>query len=203
MFGDSGPGIAVVIFGVTIVASLYGLYRSPQFIERCLFRPYFFLRKQRYETIVTSGFVHGDFVHLLLNMVTFYFFAFPLESRIGPARFALLYLLGLIASDLGTYFKHRNDPDYASLGASGAISAVLFAAIVYFPEMKLFIIPIPVPIPAPLFAVGYVAYSWWSARQARGRINHDAHLVGALFGVVFVMLTDPQAWAGMLRTLFG
>ena len=203
MFGDSGPGIAVVIFGVTIAASLYGLYRSPQFIERCLFRPYFFLRKQRYETIVTSGFVHGDFGHLLLNMVTFYFFAFPLESRIGPARFALLYLLGLIASDLGTYFKHRNDPDYASLGASGAISAVLFAAIVYFPEMKLFIIPIPVPIPAPLFAVGYVAYSWWSARQARGRINHDAHLVGALFGVVFVMLTDPQAWAGMLQTLFG
>jgi membrane associated rhomboid family serine protease len=203
MFEDSGPGIAVVIFGVTIAASLYGLYRSPQFIERCLFRPYFFLRKQRYETIVTSGFVHGDFGHLLLNMVTFYFFAFPLESRIGPARFALLYLLGLIASDLGTYFKHRNDPDYASLGASGAISAVLFAAIVYYPEMKLFIIPIPVPIPAPLFAVGYVAYSWWSARQARGRINHDAHLVGALFGVVFVMLTDPQAWAGMLRTLFG
>ncbi|RPH44798.1 MAG: rhomboid family intramembrane serine protease [Lysobacterales bacterium] len=203
MFGDSGPGIAVVIFGVTIAASLYGLYRSPQFIERCLFRPYFFLRKQRYETIVTSGFVHGDFGHLLLNMVTFYFFAFPLESRIGPARFALLYLLGLIVSDLGTYFKHRNDPDYASLGASGAISAVLFAAIVYYPEMKLFIIPIPVPIPAPLFAVGYVAYSWWSARQARGRINHDAHLVGALFGVVFVMLTDPQAWAGMLRTLFG
>jgi len=203
MFEDSGPGIAVVIFGVTIAASLYGLYRSPQFIERCLFRPYFFLRKQRYETIVTSGFVHGDFGHLLLNMVTFYFFAFPLESRIGPARFALLYLLGLIASDLGTYFKHRNDPDYASLGASGAISAVLFAAIVYYPEMKLFIIPIPVPIPAPLFAVGYVAYSWWSARQARGRINHDAHLVGALFGIVFVMLTDPQAWAGMLRTLFG
>jgi membrane associated rhomboid family serine protease len=188
---------------VTIAASLYGLYRSPRFIERCLFRPYYFLRKQRYETIVTSGFVHGDFGHLLLNMVTFYFFAFPLESRIGPARFALLYLLGLIASDLGTYFKHRNDPDYASLGASGAISAVLFAAIVYYPEMKLFIIPIPVPIPAPLFAVGYVAYSWWSARQARGRINHDAHLVGALFGVVFVMLTDPQAWAGMLRTLFG
>ena len=203
MFGDSGPGIAVVIFGVTIAASLYGLYRSPRFIERCLFRPYFFLRKQRYETIVTSGFVHGDFGHLLLNMVTFYFFAFPLESRIGPARFALLYLLGLIASDLGTYFKHRNDPDYASLGASGAISAVLFAAIVYYPEMKLFIIPIPVPIPAPLFAVGYVAYSWWSARQARGRINHDAHLGGALFGVIFVMLTDPQAWAGMLRTLFG
>ena len=99
-------------------------------------------------------------------------------------------------SDLGTFFKHRNNPDYASLGASGAISAVLFALVVYFPEMSLFIIPIPVPIPAPLFAVGYVAYTWWSAKQARGRINHDAHLGGALFGVLFVMLTDPDGLRG-------
>ena len=203
MFGNTGIGVAAIIFGVTIAASLYGLYRSPQLIHRCLFQPYWFLRKQRYETVITSGFVHADVSHLLLNMLTFYFFAFTLERRIGSARFALLYLLGLVASDLVTYFKHRNDPDYASLGASGAISAVLFAAIVYFPEMKLFIIPIPVPIPAPLFAVGYVAYSWWSARQARGRINHDAHLGGALFGLLFVMLTDPGAWSGMLQSLFG
>jgi membrane associated rhomboid family serine protease len=203
MFGDRGAGIAVVIFALTVGASLYGLYRSPQFIERCLFRPYWFLRERRYETIVTSGFVHADLGHLLFNMVTFYFFAFPLEARIGPARFALLYLLGLIVSDLGTYFKHRNNPDYASLGASGAISAVLFAAIVYFPQMQLFIIPIPVPIPAPLFAVGYVAYSWWSARSARGRINHDAHLGGALFGILFVALTDPRSASEMLRTVLG
>ena len=195
--------MAAVVFAVTIGASLYGLYRSPRFIERCLFEPYRFLRERRYETIITSGFVHADFGHLLANMLTFYFFAFPLESRIGPARFTLLYLLALIASDLPTYFKHRNNPNYASLGASGAISAVLFAAVVYFPAMKLIVIPIPLPIPAPLFAVGYVAYTWWSARQARGRINHDAHLGGALFGVLFVMLTDPAAWSGLLRTLVG
>ena len=77
------------------------------------------------DTIVTSGFVHADLPHLIFNMVTFYFFAFPLERQIGSARFAALYLLGLVVSDLGTYFKHRNDPQYASLGASGAISAVL------------------------------------------------------------------------------
>jgi len=203
MPGSSGIGVAAVIFGVTVAASLYGLYRSPLFIERCLFRPYLFLRQRRYETIITSGFVHADFGHLLFNMLTFYFFAFPLERQIGSARFALLYLAGLVVSDVSTYFKHRNDPEYASLGASGAINAVLFAAIVYFPHMQLFIIPIPVPIPAPLFAVGYVVYSWWSARQARGRINHDAHLSGALFGIVFVMLTDPATAAGMLRTLLG
>jgi membrane associated rhomboid family serine protease len=191
--------IAVVIFAATLVASLAGLYAKPQIIERSLFRPYWFLRRKQYDTVVTSGFVHADLPHLIFNMVTFWFFAFPLERQIGPVRFAVLYFLALAVSDFGTYFKHRNDPQYASLGASGAISAVLFAAIVYFPWMKLFIIPIPLPIPAPLFAVGYVAYSWYSARQARGRINHDAHLGGALFGLLFVLLTDPAAFGQLLR----
>jgi membrane associated rhomboid family serine protease len=195
--------IALVIFVATLVASLAGLYAKPQLVERSLFRPYWFLRRRQYATVVTSGFVHADLPHLVFNMVTFWFFAFPLEKQIGPVRFAVLYLLGLVVSDLGTYFKHRNDPQYASLGASGAISAVLFAAIVYFPWMKLFIIPIPLPIPAPLFAVGYVAYSWYSARQARGRINHDAHLGGAVFGLLFVLLTDPAAFGQLLRWLGG
>jgi membrane associated rhomboid family serine protease len=193
--------VALLIFVATLAASLLGLYARPQIIERSLFRPYWFLRRRQSETIVTSGFVHADLPHLLFNMVTFYFFAFALERQIGPVRFALLYLLALVVSDLGTWLKHRNDPQYASLGASGAISAVLFAAIVYFPWMKLFIIPIPLPIPAPLFAVGYVAYSWYSARQARGRINHDAHLGGALFGVLFVLVTDPAAFAQFMRWL--
>jgi membrane associated rhomboid family serine protease len=193
--------IALVIFAATLVASLAGLYARPQLIERSLFRPYWFLRRRQYATAVTSGFVHADLPHLAFNMVTFWFFAFPLEKQVGPVRFAILYLLALVVSDLGTFFKHRNDPQYASLGASGAISAVLFAAIVYFPWMKLFIIPIPLPIPAPLFAVGYVAYSWYSARQARGRINHDAHLGGALFGLLFVLLTDPAAFGQLLRWL--
>lgn len=191
--------IALVIFVATIVASLAGLYAKPQIIERSLFRPYWFLRRRQYDTLVSSGFVHADLPHLIFNMVTFWFFAFPLERQIGAARFAVLYFLALAVSDLGTYVKHRNDPQYASLGASGAISAVLFAAIVYFPWMKLFIIPIPLPIPAPLFALGYVAYSWYSARQSRGRINHDAHLGGALFGLVFVLLTDPAAFGQFVR----
>ena len=195
--------VALVIFVATLAASLLGLFAAPKIIERSLFRPYYFLRRKQYDTIVTSGFVHADLPHLIFNMMTFWFFAFPLEKEIGPVRFALLYFLGLVVSDAGTYFKHRNDPQYASLGASGAISAVLFAAIVYFPWMKLFIIPIPLPIPAPLFAVAYVAYSWWSARQARGRINHDAHLGGALFGLVFVLLADPAAYGRLLGWLGG
>jgi membrane associated rhomboid family serine protease len=203
MFGRSGIGVAAVIFAVTIAASLYGLYRSPRFIDRCLFRPYSFLRRQQYATVITSGFVHADLGHLLVNMLTFYFFAFPLERSIGTLRFALLYFVGLIASHAGTWYKHRNEPGYASLGASGAISAVLFAGIVYFPDMKLFMIPIPIPIPGWLFAIGYVAYSWYSGRQEGGRINHDAHLAGALSGLAFVALSDPAAWSHLVRSLVG
>jgi len=190
--------VAAIILVVTLATSLAALYGSPKIIEHSLFRPYWFLRRRQYATIVTSGLVHADLPHLIFNLITFYFFAFQLEKQIGGARFAALYLIGLVVSDAGTYFKHRNDPDYASLGASGAISAVLFASIVYFPWQKLFIIPIPVPIPAPIFAIGYVAYSWYSSRQARGRINHDAHLGGALAGLAFVLLTDPGAYSQLL-----
>jgi membrane associated rhomboid family serine protease len=195
--------IAAIILVVTLATSLAGLYGSPKIIEQSLFRPYWFLRRRQYATVVTSGLVHADLPHLIFNLITFYFFAFQLEKQIGGARFAALYLLGLVVSDAGTYLKHRNDPDYASLGASGAISAVLFASIVYFPWQKLFIIPIPVPIPAPIFAIGYVAYSWYSARHARGRINHDAHLGGALFGLAFVALTDPGAYRQLLQWASG
>jgi membrane associated rhomboid family serine protease len=192
---------ALLIFAATIVASLLALYVAPGLLERCVFRPYWLVRKHQYDTLVTSGFVHADLPHLLFNMFTFWFFAFPLERRIGGGAFAVLYFSSLVLSDAGTYLKHRNDPQYASLGASGAITAVLFAYIVYYPTQSLLILPIPVPIPAPLFAVLYVAYSWYSARQARDRVNHDAHLGGALYGLVFVLLTDPAAYrtlAGML-----
>jgi membrane associated rhomboid family serine protease len=195
--------VALLIFVVTIAASLAGLYGNRQIIDRSLFRPYEFLRKKQYASVISSGFVHADLPHLIFNMMTFYFFAFPLEKQIGSVRFAALYFLGLVVSDVGTFLKHRDDPQYASLGASGAISAVLFAAIVYFPWMELFIIPIPLPIPAPLFAVAYVGYSWWSARQARGRVNHDAHLGGALFGLLFVLLTDPGAYSGLMAWATG
>lgn len=196
------PSAALVIFIITIATSLLGLYGSPKLIDSCLFRPYWFLRRKEYHTVITSGLVHGDLMHLLFNMMTFYFFAFMLERYIGMTWFLILYLAGLLVSHAGTYFKHKNDADYACLGASGAISAVLFASIVFFPEQSLFIIPIPVPIPAPLFAIAYLAYTYYASKQAQGRINHDAHLGGALTGLAFVALVAPGAYGNLMRNLF-
>lgn len=200
MFPDIGPA-ALVILAANIGFGLVGLYVAPQLVERAVFRPHEFARGRRRITLVTSGFAHADLPHLLFNMITFWFFGRPLEQYIGTPLFVLLYAAGLLISPVVSYFRHRNDPAYGTLGASGAISAVLFAAIVYFPAMKLMILPIPVPIPAPLFGAGYLAYSWWSSRHHRGRINHDAHLVGALVGLAFVALVHPQAWADALRLL--
>ena len=194
---------AAIILGTTVIVSLLGLWAVPSLIERNLFRPFWFLPRRQYWTAVTSGFVHADLGHLLFNSLTYWFFAFPLERMIGSARFAALYFIGLVASDTGTYFKHRRDPDYACLGASGAILAVLFASIVYIPHQSIMIMPIPLPIPAPLFAIGYLAYSFYAARAQRGRINHDAHFYGALAGLAFVALTDPAAWERAARIIFG
>jgi membrane associated rhomboid family serine protease len=186
---------------LTVGISLLGLYRLPQLVDKCLFRPFFFLRQRQYQTMISSGFVHADVGHLLFNMFTFYFFAFPLERFIGTIPFLILYIAGLVTSHTCTYFKQRNNAEYASLGASGAISAVLFAYIVYFPTTMLMIIPIPVPIPAVLFAVGYVGYSYWASAHSRGRINHDAHLCGALAGLGFVAVTEPGAFTELLKTM--
>jgi membrane associated rhomboid family serine protease len=196
---ESGQIAAPLIMILTIGISLMGLFQSPRIIDMCLFRPYFFLRKGQYSTMILSGFVHADIGHLLFNMFTFYFFAFPMERFIGTIPFLLLYFFGLVVSHTCTWYKQRNNPGYASLGASGAISAVLFAFIVYFPTTTLMIIPIPVPIPAFLFAIGYVAYSYWASTQNTGRINHDAHLCGAVSGLMFVAVTNP----GAFTRLFG
>ncbi len=201
MFFDGQIG-AAGIMGLTIGISLLGMYRAPAIVQKFLFRPYLFLRARQFDTMIMSGFIHADVGHLLFNMITFYFFAFPMERYLGTIPFLALYFVGLVASHTCTYFKHRNNPRYASLGASGAISAVLFAYIVYFPTTTLMIIPIPVPIPAALFAVGYVAYSYWASTQSRGQINHDAHLCGALSGLAFVATTDPAAFS-RLTTIFG
>lgn len=191
------------LLAVIVLASLVGLFVAPALIERNLFRPYWLVSRREYATPITSAFLHADLAHLFFNAFTFWAFAFALERQIGTWRFLALYAFGLLASSLGTYFKHRGDPGYRCLGASGAILAVLFASIVYTPTASIFILPIPVPIPAPLFAVAYLAYSYYAAGQARGKVNHDAHLAGALAGIAFVALTDAQALGRAWRLVVG
>jgi membrane associated rhomboid family serine protease len=200
MLGNIGPA-AGTIFVLILGASIVALWVAPQLLDKWAMRPYFIARDRNYLPLMTSGFVHADFGHLFFNAITFYFFAIPLERYIGTPKFLLLYFAGLLLSQVTSYLKHRNNPQYATLGASGAITAVLFASVVYVPTQTIFIIPIPVPIPAPLFAVGYLAYTWWSARNPRGRINHDAHFGGAITGLVFVALFDPGAYSRALQLL--
>ena len=197
---DNGHYAAPIIMFLTIGISLLGMYQLPDIINRFLFRPYHFLREKQYDTMVMSGFIHADMTHLLFNMITFYFFAFPMERFLGTTKFVILYFVGLVLSHACTWFKERDNPQYASLGASGAISAVLFAFIVYFPMTMLYVFFIPMP--ALLFAFLYVGYSWWGSRNARDNINHDAHLCGALSGWGFVAVTDPAAFSRLLSMLF-
>ena len=186
-----------------VAASLIGFSR-PQWLVRNLFRPYWLIREREFHTLVSSGFLHGSLGHLVFNCFTFWAFGPRLEVEMGTPAFACLYLLGLLGSDLGTYVHHRQDPQYRSLGASGAILAVLFASIAYFPHSSIFILPIPLPIPAPLFALGYLVYSFVASRQAQaGRINHDAHLAGAIIGLGFVALYAPARMADLLHSVLG
>lgn len=192
---------AATLLVLIVVISTIGLL-SPRFLGWALLRPYLVAReRQQLAKLITSGFVHADLGHLIFNLITFYSFGFRLESAIGTAQFATLYLFGLLLSNIGTTLKHRDDPNYASLGASGAILAVLFASIVHFPEQRLLLLPIPIPIPAPWFALGYLALTYYWSRRAKGRINHDAHLGGALAGLVFVAVTEPRAYFHLLNAI--
>jgi len=198
-----GAPVAGALLAVMIGASALGLVAAPGLIERSLFRPHWLIPKGEYVTLLSSGFMHADVMHLLFNAFTFWAFAFGLERAIGSERFFWLYACGLLASDLGTWLRHRHQPEYRTLGASGAITAVLFASIVYSPNGSIYILPIPVPIPSPLFALAYLAYTWFASRRPEGGINHDAHLSGALAGIAFVALTDGEAVGRAWQQLSG
>jgi membrane associated rhomboid family serine protease len=194
------PG-ALSILLLTIVISLIGLKLQPKLVEVSVFRPYYLLRENRYYTLISSGLVHGSGMHLLFNMMTLYFFAPALERTIGTVPFIVLYVLALILSEARTFLQQRNNPNYSALGASGAVSAVLFASIVYFPAQSIMILPVPIPIPAPLFAVCYLVYSWFLSKRGGDGINHNAHIDGAITGLLFVAVTDWNAYQRLMEML--
>jgi membrane associated rhomboid family serine protease len=198
----AGAPAATVLLAAILVVGALGLTRWPALVDRHLLRPHGLARRGDWHTLATSGFIHADLPHLAFNAFTFWAFGFGLERALGTPLFVLLYALGLLGSSATTAWLHRRAPGYASLGASGAISAVLFASIVVFPTSAIFILPLPFPIPAPLFAVAYLVFSVLASRARTGRINHDAHIAGALAGVVFMAVVEPgsvgRAWAGFI-----
>ncbi|MCW2261964.1 MULTISPECIES: rhomboid family intramembrane serine protease [Sphingobacterium] len=187
--------VASIIFALTVASSIYS-FSNPQVLGEMMLHPYSIYRKKRIYTILTSGMVHKDWGHLLFNMITFYYFGFGLEKILiqvsdwGHLQFAIIYISSLILSDIPTIFQHKNNPGYYSLGASGAICAVLFSYIMFDPKMMLGIFMI-IPMPAYIFAVLFLGYCIWASKNSKDGVNHDAHLFGAISGVIITLLLYP------------
>lgn len=179
----------------------YTLFVNPSLIERWAFRPYAVVRERAWGSFITAAFVHNGLAHLAFNMITLYNLGPYVEGRLGLWRYLALYLGSDIAANLATLWRFRDTPTYSAVGASGAISGVVFSFVVFEPLARLFFFPIPVGIPAVLFGVLYVLLSIYAAKQGRGRIAHEAHIGGAVGGVLLTLLLYPAALGIFLRQL--
>lgn len=185
--------VTLVILAITCLVS-FAAFSNPRLLERLVLWPPAISRSHQYDRLLTCGLVHADFGHLLFNMFTFLSFGAYMERqftpRIGALGYALFYAGGVVLSALPSYLRHQDDTNYRSLGASGAVSAVLFAYILIRPWSMLLIFAVPVP--AIVFAVAYLAYTIYMDRRQTDRINHSAHLWGAVYGIVFTIALEPS-----------
>ncbi|MDN3550667.1 rhomboid family intramembrane serine protease [Mucilaginibacter aquaedulcis] len=192
--------VASIIFVITIITSLIA-FSNQELFGKMMLHPYSVSRGRYVYTVITSGFIHRDWMHLFFNMLSYYFFAFQLEPLLGHWQFGVLYMVSLVLSDMPSVLKHKENYNYYSLGASGAVSAVIFSAILYNPLSQMMILPIPIPIPAVLFGVLYLVYCSYASKYSRDQINHDAHLYGALSGLMITIIFHPGILPGFLQQI--
>jgi membrane associated rhomboid family serine protease len=192
--------VTLIMIGLTSIVSLIA-FNNPRLRQQLILWPPAVRRNNEYWRLLSYGLIHADGMHLFFNMFTLFFAGRYIEAyltlRTGFVGFPLLYLGGLVVSILPSYLKHQNDPNYYSLGASGAVSAVLFAFVLLQPTATIYVFVIPMP--AIVFGVLYLAYTWYMDRQSRDNINHSAHLWGAGFGLMFMSLLEPQLVGRMLH----
>jgi len=179
--------LAVII--ATAVCSYLG-FTQPGFAERWLFDVQEMRRYKQYYRIVSSAFIHGNWMHLLFNMYALYSFGGAVEQYFGPADFLLIYFCGIIGGNLLSLALHFKQ-EYRALGASGGVCGIIYACIFLMPGSSVYIFFVPVPIPAYIFAIAFIAYSYFGLRRQIGNIGHDAHLGGAIIGLIVTTILHP------------
>lgn len=189
--------ITLIIVLVTVAISLYAS-ENQDLKRKFLLNPYQVHNQKQFYRVISHAFIHADFMHLGVNMYVLYSFGTNLERTfitifgdIGLVYFVALYIGGIIFASLLSLQKHKDNPGYNSLGASGAVSAVLFASILIYPFSKLLLFGV-VPIVALLFGILYIGYEMYENKKRRSNIAHDAHLMGALFGILFTIILNPS-----------
>ncbi|KEO72839.1 rhomboid family intramembrane serine protease [Anditalea andensis] len=191
--------ITIILIALTCVTSFLA-FRNPQMMGRWMFTPYHIRTENQLDRFILSGFIHKDGTHLLFNMFTFYFFGNMVEEFLeyymgqitGGLVYVLFYLIAIIISDIPTYIKQKNNPHYHALGASGGVSATVFASIMLVPLSNICIFGI-LCLPGFILGILFLIYSVVKGMQDKDGINHDAHLYGALFGILFIFILTPQS----------
>jgi membrane associated rhomboid family serine protease len=180
----------IVLIGTAVVSAL--AFRRPGLWERLMFKPLEILRGQQYERLLTSGLIHADWGHLAWNALSFFLFGRHIEAIYGPVPLLAVYLAGILGGSLLSLVIHRNDIDYRALGASGGVCGVIFASIFLLPGGAIYMFFIPIGIPPYLYAIIFLVTSFISHRRKSDNIGHDAHLGGAIVGLLTATVLYPQ-----------
>ncbi len=196
---NSGFTVLLIIIVNAVVS--YNGFNNQSFFDGYKFDAGKILRQKDYKRLITSGFLHVDWQHLIFNMLSLYFFSGFLEGTVGTANFLLIYFASLLGGSLLTLFIHRHHDDYTAVGASGAVSGVIFASIVLFPGMGIGFFMLPFSIPGWLYGLVYILYSMYGIKSKRDNIGHEAHLGGALLGMAAGIFIQPSAVAENYLTI--